>query len=57
MKIKRRGAVEVSDTQVMTNGDTDSSGEQLYRSRDVEDRHIKRFKEKVDQEKLARRSL
>ena len=50
--------VDVSDTEVLTvEGLNGGRGEQLYRSSDVEDRHIKCLEEKVEQKKLTIKRL
>ena len=57
MRIKHK-IVDVADTQVMTaEGVKDCRGEQIYRSRDIEKRHIECFKEKIEKEKLRIRNL
>ena len=57
MRVKGK-IVDVADTQVMTTGSVeDCRGEQIYRSRDIEERHIKDFKEKINEEKLRIKKL
>ena len=50
--------VDVADTEVMTAADgEDCRGEQIYRSRDVKERHIECFAEKIRREKLRTKRL
>ena len=50
--------VDVADTEVMTAADgEDCRGEQIYRSRDIEERHIKCFAEKIEKEKTRTKRL
>ena len=57
MRVKGK-IVDVADTQVMTTGSVeDCRGEQIYRSRDIEERHIEDFKEKINEEKLRIKKL
>ena len=57
MRVKGK-IVDVADTQVMTTGSVeDCRGEQIYRNRDIEERHIRDFKEKINEEKLRIKKL
>lgn len=50
--------VDVADTEVMTAAEgEDCRGEQIYRSRDIEERHIKCFAEKIEKEKTRTKRL